>query len=529
MQIFKERGHKVDNLKTMSEEELCRIIGDYDALIVRSATKVTPAIIKAANKMRIIGRAGVGVDNIDISAATQAGVMVMNTPMGNTVSTAQLALSLLTSVARKLPAADMSVKRGEWSKSGFEGVELLGKTLAIVGCGRIGQVVAESATVMGMNVIGFDPTMAPELMREAGIRPVDLPDIWAEADFITFHTPLTDLTKNILNDDTIAMCKDGVRIINCARGGIVDEDALLRGLESGKVSGAALDVYTSEPPKENLAALLAHPNLVCTPHLGASTEEAQINVAKDIAVQISDVFENKDYTGVINVSYMNATTQPAMKSFMRLAETMGQMHATIANDGKPVKMEIRTWGGRAIDITTPSARALLSAQVLKGIIKNSIPEIEPDLISAPGIAASVGLEAHVSDEHPENVGSPYWNLMSVKVEKEGGEVNTITGSVFGNVPHIVQVNDYVDCFAFEPAGKCMLTFENEDRPGAISEVLEVLHQAGVNVASVNIAASKVAIPRECLCFMSLDDDVPSKSLRALQSLPGLKKVSKIQL
>ena len=248
MEIFKERGHKVDNLKTMSEGELCKIIGDYDALIVRSATKVTPAIINAANKMRIIGRAGVGVDNIDIPAATQAGIMVMNTPMGNTVSTAQLALSLLMSVARKLPAANMSVKKGEWSKKGFEGVELYGKTLGIVGCGRIGQVVAESAAVMGMDVIGYDPVMAPELLREAGIRPVDVSDIWAEADFITFHTPLTDATKNLLNDDTIAKCKDGVRVINCARGGIVDEDALLRGLESGKIAGAALDVYTSEPP-----------------------------------------------------------------------------------------------------------------------------------------------------------------------------------------------------------------------------------------------------------------------------------------
>ena len=529
MQIFKDRGHKVDNLETMSEEELCKVIGDYDALVVRSATKVTPAIMKAANKMRIIGRAGVGVDNIDIPAATQHGIMVMNTPMGNTVSTAQLALSLLTSVARKLPAADMSVKAGGWSKKGFEGVELLGKTLAIVGCGRIGQVVAESASVMGMNVIGYDPVMAPELMREAGIQPVDLADIWAEADFITFHTPLVEATKHLFNDETIGMCKDGVRIINCARGGIVDEEALLRGLESGKIAGAALDVYTSEPPKENLSALLAHPNLVCTPHLGASTEEAQINVARDIAVQISDVFENKDYTGVINVSYMNAATQPTMKPFMRLAETMGQLHANIT-DGKPVKMEIRTWGGRAINITTPSARALLRAQVLKGIIKNSVPGAEPDLISAPGMAIDHGLESFISDEHPENVGSPYWNLMSVRVEKEDGQVNTITGSVFGNVPHIVQVNEYVDCFAFEPSGKYMLTFENEDRPGAISEVLEVLHQEGVNVASVNIAASKVRVdPKECLCFMSLDDDVPSKSMRALQGLTGLKKVAKIQL
>ena len=529
MQIFKERGHKVDNLKTMSEEELCKVIGDYDALVVRSATKVTPAVIQAATKLRIVGRAGVGVDNIDIPTATQHGIMVMNTPMGNTVSTAQLALSLLTSVARKLPAADMSVKSGAWSKKGFEGVELLGKTLAIVGCGRIGQVVAESATVMGMRVIGYDPVMPPEQLREAGIQPVSLSDVWAEADFITLHTPLVESTRKLVNDETLSLCKDGVRIINCARGGIVDEEALLRGLNSGKVAGAALDVFTSEPPQKNLAELIAHPNLVCTPHLGASTEEAQVNVAKDVAVQISDVFENKDYTGVINVSYMNAATQPAMRPFMSLAETIGQMQAHMT-PGKPVRMELRTWGGRAADITTSAARSLLEAQVLKGLVKNSFDGAEPDLISAPGAAKTYGVTSVKSEEHPENVGSPYWNLISVCVEKENGTTNTITGSVFGRVPHIVQVNEYVDCFAFEPAGKFMLTFENEDRPGAISEVLEVLHQAGVNVASVNIAASKVAVdPKECLCFMSLDDDVSSKSMRALHSLDGLKRVSKIQL
>ena len=509
---------------------MCKVIDKYDALVVRSATKVTPAVLEAATKLRIVGRAGVGVDNIDIAAATQNGVMVMNTPMGNTVSTAQLAMSLLCSMTRKIPAADMAVKKGNWDKKGMQGVELMDKTLAIIGCGRIGQVVASSATVMGMNVVGYDPVMTAEEMTDVGIKRVDLSEVWAQADFITIHAPLTDGTKNLINDDSIALCKDGVRIINCARGGIVEEAALLRGLQSGKVAGAALDVYTSEPPKEDLAELIAHPNLVCTPHLGASTEEAQVNVARDIAVQISDVFDNKDYYGIINVSYMSAAMDPEMKPFMRLAETIGMMQASLT-PGKSKSVEIRSWGGRSVNIATKVARQLLEAQVLKGLLKNSIPGgSEVELISAPGIARENGVVSIVSEELPENVGSPYRNLLSVRVEKEGGKTTTITGAVFGNTPHIVQVDEYKDSFAFEPSGRCMIAFENDDTPGAISDVLEVLQRAEVNIASVNIAPSiKKADPPQALCFMSLDDDVPSKSMSQLSALTNIRSIVKIAL
>lgn len=513
----------------MPEEELVKVIDKYDALVVRSATKVTPTILNAATKLRVVGRAGVGVDNIDINAATKAGVMVMNTPMGNTVSTAQLAMSLLCSMARKIPAADMAVKRGNWDKKGLEGVELLGKTLAIVGCGRIGQVVAASAGVMGMKVIGFDPVMTEMEMAEHGIKRADLADIWAQADFITIHAPLTEGTNKLINDDTIALCKDGVRIINCARGGIVDEQALLRGLQSGKVAGAALDVYSSEPPKEDLAELIAHPNLVCTPHLGASTEEAQVNVARDIAVQISDVFDNKDYYGIINVSYMSAAMDPEMKPFMRLAETIGKMQACLT-PGKPTSVEIRTWGGRSVNIATKVARQLLEAQVLKGLLRNAIPDSEPDLISAPGMARENGIASSISEELPENVGSPYWNLVSVSLENENGHKTLITGAVFGNTPHIVQIDEYKDLFAFEPSGRCMIAFENDDQPGAISEVLEVLHRAEVNIASVNVAPSiQKSDPPRAMCFMSLDDDVNSKSMAHLGRLSNVRSIVKIDL
>jgi D-3-phosphoglycerate dehydrogenase len=301
VKIFRDRGHTVDFLKTLPEPELIKIIGQYDGLVVRSATKVTPLVLQHATKLRVVGRAGVGVDNINVAEATKYGVMVMNTPGGNTVSTAQLAMSLLCNLARKLPAADMSVKEGKWDKKALMGVEMGGKTLGIIGCGRIGQVVASCAKTMGMEVIGFDPVMSADAMAEAGIACVELEDIWRRSDFITLHTPLTPQTANIVSDESIRKCKDGVRIINCARGGIVDEAALLRALESGKVAGAALDVYSSEPPKEDLKPLLAHPNVVCTPHLGASTDEAQVNVSRDIATQMCDVFEQKDYGKYENV------------------------------------------------------------------------------------------------------------------------------------------------------------------------------------------------------------------------------------
>lgn len=322
--IFKTRGHEVDLLPTMNENELLKVIGEYDGLVVRSATKVTPKILRAAKKMRIVGRAGiiiifflpsllpsflsfflssysnlyyfvgVGVDNIDVNEATKCGIMVMNTPDGNTVSTAQLAISLLCNMARKIPTANMSVKEGKWIPKNFQGYELQGKTIGIVGCGRIGQVVGKLSRTLGMNVVGYDPISDEETLAELGIKKLSLENVLKTSDFITVHTPLTAETKNLLNDTTLALCKKGVGIINCARGGIIDEDALLRGLNSGHISTAALDVYTTEPPKENLTELLRHPNLVCTPHLGASTEEAQVNVAKDIAQQICDLFDQKE-------------------------------------------------------------------------------------------------------------------------------------------------------------------------------------------------------------------------------------------
>lgn len=531
IKIFKERGHQVDFLKTLPEPELIKIIGEYDGLVVRSATKVTPAVLKAAKKMKIVGRAGVGVDNINVAEATKYGIMVMNTPGGNTVSTAQLTLSLLSALARNIPAADISIKEGKWDRKSFTGVELNGKVLGIIGCGRIGQVVAQTAATMGMKVIGYDPVMSADAFKEIGLPRVDLDEIFAKSDFITVHTPLTPETSNLLDDKAFAKCKKGVRVINCARGGIIDEAALLRALESGQVAGAALDVFTSEPPKEHLKPLIAHRNLVVTPHLGASTDEAQVNVARDIANQMCDTFDQKDFLGVVNVSYLAASTQPHMKPFMQLAETIGAMQAQLS-ESKPVTLTLKTFGGRDVSITTKQARLLLEAKVLQGLVKHMGLGLVPDLISAPAMAREAHVRSYVSTDSPDALGSPYWNLLSVEVEREDGTKSSITGAVFGNAPHIVKIDHYSDLFAFKPEGNYILTFRNEDRPGAISEVLDVLHTADVNIASMNVARP-VKNPNSdqmlALAFLALDDDIGTNAMKKLKSMGFLHNVAKIQL
>jgi D-3-phosphoglycerate dehydrogenase / 2-oxoglutarate reductase len=487
--------------------------------------------------MKIIGRAGVGVDNINVPEATKAGIMVMNTPGGNTISTAQLALSLLSNLARNIPAADMSIKEGKWDRKSFTGTELSGKVLGVIGCGRIGQVVAQTATVMGMKVLGFDPVMSAENFKELGIQRADLDQLLAKSDFITVHTPLTPETSNLLDDKAFAKSKKGVRVINCARGGIIDEAALLRALESGQVAGAALDVFTSEPPKPHLQPLISHPKLVVTPHLGASTEEAQVNVARDIANQMCDVFEQKDFLGVVNVSYLSASTHPHIKPFMSLALTIGAMQAQLS-ESRPVTVTLKTYGGRDVNITTRTARALLEAKVLKGLVKHMGLGLVPDLVSAPAMAREANVKSIVSSEPPVSLGTPYWNLLSVDVEREDGTKSSITGAVFGNAPHIIKVDQYSDSFAFKPEGNYILTFRNADRPGAISEVLEVLHLAGVNIASMTVArpnsppgskASTDPAQNMALTFMALDDDVGTNAMKKLKSLNFLDRVAKMQL
>uniref|UniRef100_A0A6U4F3N0 D-3-phosphoglycerate dehydrogenase n=1 Tax=Phaeomonas parva TaxID=124430 RepID=A0A6U4F3N0_9STRA len=517
IEIFEKQGHQVDSITGLGEDELCGIIGDYDGLVVRSATKVTPKVMDAATNLKVIGRAGVGIDNIDTPHATRRGIMVMNTPGGNTVSTAQLAVSLICSAARSIPAADMSMKAGKWERKAFSGVELKGKTLAIVGCGRIGMVVAKWAGAMGMRLVGYDPALPQEVADEYGIELASLEAIWPQADFITLHTPLTPDTKDLVNAETLAQCKDGVRIVNCARGGIIDEHALLDGLNSGKVAAAALDVYSSEPPPAELADLIAHPNLISTPHLGASTSEAQINVARDVALQMCDTLMGRDYVGVVNVKFMAMAQKAVMRPFMKLGEQIGEIVSQCAG-GNLSSLELRTWGGMDIDITKPAARELLKACVLRGALRH-IASSEPTLIAAPFLAGEMGIDSSVAGDivRPEG---PYRNLISVDITTSNGQKMTVTGSVFGEDPHIVQINDHNSFPAFVPEDT-LLMFKNEDKPGAVLGALDVLRQYNINVAKLRLSRQDNDV---ALCLMTLDSAVPAQAVEQLDTLGTLSDV-----
>lgn len=501
----------------LKPEELRDIIPKYEGLVVRSATKVTLDIISNASNLKVVGRAGVGVDNIDIPEATKHGVLVMNTPGGNTVSTAQLAISLLCAAARSIPQADMTMKQGKWARSDFKGIEMSGKTLAIVGCGRIGQEVARWAKAMNMRVIGFDPVLSVAQAKERGIELFsDINDIWQLADFVTLHTPLTDTTRNLVNDAAIDACKDGVIFVNCARGGIIDEDALLRGLESGKVGAAALDVYPVEPPPESSRALLNHPRMVCTPHLGASTDEAQINVARDIALQMCDMLEGKGFQGVLNARHLALTTNKAMLPFMNLGELVGKLVAQLGS--APIKkIEVSTWGGKDISISSPDARELILAMVQKGVLMHtaSCPST-PNLVSAPYLAKTLSVESVISEDLPSLVGLPYRNLVTVNATTQDDVDIVVSGSVFGTEPHIVQIDEHQNFPALKPT-KHLLSLNNEDKPGELAKILSVLEKHQVNVARMSISRQSDS-DNSAFYLISCDQGVPLQAIAEIGTL-----------
>jgi D-3-phosphoglycerate dehydrogenase len=404
------------------------------------------------------------------------------------------------------------------------GTELSGKTLAIVGCGRIGQVVAEWAQGFSMDVIGYDPAMPKEVAEAKGITLMELDDIWARADFITLHTPLTPETKDLVNDDSIAKMKKGVIIVNCARGGIINEDALLRGLQSGQVGSAALDVYSSEPPPESLRPLLEHDRVVCTPHLGASTEEAQVNVARDVALQMCDTLAGSDYVGVVNVSYMALANEPEMKPYLQLAEVIGKMHSQLHGDGDKVKsIKVHCYGGTSVSIESTQARQVLQAQVLKGVMAfHPGNTTVPSLINAPFLAKEHGVECVIDKKvHPRLLSSPYSNAITVDVVLESGRHRSISGSVFGTQGNIVQIDNYKGFPSFTPEGT-LLSFRNVDKPGAVGGVLKILSEAGVNVGRMNVGRQDGDL---ALCLLDLDQMPSQQTIQKLRDLDTLKEVS----
>jgi len=500
--IFRERGLDVEQKTGLKPEELKAIIGQYDGLAIRSSTKVIPEILSAATRLKVVGRAGIGVDNVDVPAATSRGVVVMNTPFGNSITTAEHAIALMFALARQLPAANASTHAGKWEKSKFMGVELTGKVLGIIGCGNIGSIVADRALGLKMKVVAYDPFLTPERAKDIGVEKVELDQLFPRSDFITLHTPLTDQTRGIIDAKSLAKCKKGVRIINCARGGLIVEADLKAALESGQVAGAALDVFAEEPAKQH--PLFGMENVVCTPHLGASTTEAQENVALQIAEQMSDFLLTGAVTNALNMPSVSAEDAPKLRPYMKLAEQLGGFAGQVVQSGiKSVSIE---YEGHASALNTRP----LSNIVLTGLLRPSLDMV--NMVNAPVIAKERGIK--VSETKHENEGD-YQTLMRLTVETEAGKLS-LTGTLFSGKPRLVGIDDVELEAELTPR---MLFVRNEDKPGFIGRLGAKLGEAKINIANFNLGRSQPGA--NAVCLVSIDGDLPVPLLAEIKSLPGV--------
>ncbi|WBU29402.1 phosphoglycerate dehydrogenase [Rhodopseudomonas palustris] len=508
VQIFKDRGIDVDFQPNLGKDKdkLAEIIGNYDGLAIRSATKATAKILEKANRLKVIGRAGIGVDNVEIPAATAKGIIVMNTPFGNSITTAEHAITMMLSLAREIPAADASTQAGKWEKNRFMGVEITAKTLGVIGCGNIGSIVADRALGLKMKVIAFDPFLSPERAKDLGVEKVELEDIFKRADFITLHTPLTDKTKNIIDAAAIAKMKKGVRIINCARGGLVDENALAEALKSGHVAGAAFDVFSEEPATKNV--LFGLPNVICTPHLGASTTEAQENVALQVAEQMSDYLLTGAITNAINFPSITAEEAPKLKPFIELAEKLGSFAGQLTETGI-TKVTI-TYEGEVAEM---KIKALTSA-VLSGLLRPMLGDI--NVVSAPVIAKERGM---VVDEVVRAAESDYESLITLTVTTEKQE-RSVSGTVYADgKPRLVDIKGIRVDAEF---GASMIYVTNEDKPGFIGKFASLLGDAKVNIATFNLGRHTEG--GDAIALVTIDGPAPTEVLEKVQALPQVKQV-----
>ena len=510
--IFKERGVEVDFQPALGKDKdkLAAIIGDYDGLAIRSATKVSAKILENAKNLRVIGRAGIGVDNVDIPAATARGIIVMNTPFGNSITTAEHAIAMMFALAREIPAADASTQAGKWEKNRFMGVEITGKTLGVIGCGNIGAIVAERAIGLKMRVVAFDPFLSPERAKHLGVEKVDLEDLLARADFITLHTPLTAQTKNILSAESLARTKKGVRIINCARGGLVDEAALRAALENGHVAGAAFDVFVEEPAVAN--PLFGHPNVVCTPHLGAATNEAQENVALQVAEQMSDYLTRGAISNAVNFPSITAEEAPRLRPFIALAEKLGSFAGQLTEAG--VRKLVITYEGHSAELKTKA----LTAAALAGFLRPMLADV--NVVSAPVVAKERGIAI---DEVLRAAEGDYDSLISLAVETEAGSF-ALSGAVFNDgKPRIVEIDGTRAEAEFAPT---MIYVSNEDKPGFIGRFATLLGEAGVNIAT--FALGRDAEGGSAVALVGIDGEVPAPVFAKIRALPGVKQVKALK-
>jgi D-3-phosphoglycerate dehydrogenase len=506
--IFKERGVEVDFQPALGKDKdkLFEIIGNYDGLAIRSATKVTEKILSNATNLKVVGRAGIGVDNVDIPAATARGVIVMNTPFGNSITTAEHAIAMMFAIAREIPAADVSTQAGKWEKNRFMGVEITGKVLGIIGCGNIGSIVADRALGLRMRVVAFDPFLTAERALDLGVEKVELDDLLARADFITLHTPMTAQTKNILSADNIAKTKKGVRIINCARGGLVDEGALRKALDDGHVAGAAFDVFVTEPATEN--PLFGHPNVICTPHLGASTNEAQENVALQVAEQMADYLVRGAISNAINFPSITAEEAPKLKPFIALAERLGSFAGQLTESGiKEVRI---TYEGEVSGLKIKA----LTAAAIAGVLRPQLQDV--NVVSAPVVAKERGIAIEEITRSDDD--SDYESLITLTIVTADME-RSISGTVFhdGKARIVAIKNIKVDA-EFAPS---MIYVTNEDKPGFIGRFAGLLGNAGVNIATFALGRDNKG--GSAIALVEVDGEVPAHVLEEIQKLPGVKQ------
>jgi D-3-phosphoglycerate dehydrogenase len=510
--LREEKSFEVDEKTGLKPEELKKIIGDYDAILVRSATKLTKDVLEAAKKLKVIGRAGVGVDNVDLEAATKRGIIVMNTPEGNTISTCELTVSMILALSRHIPQANQSTKAGEWKRKEFQGSELMGKTLGVIGFGRIGKEVARRMLSFGMKIVAFDPFISPGSVKGLEMEFVSLEQLLERADYITIHTPLVAETKHLFNAETLKKVKPGVRIINCARGGIIDEAALLEALNAGRVKGAALDVFEKEPPTEN--PLLKHPGVVVTPHLGASTDEAQENVALAVADQVKDYFQRGIVRNAVNLPSVDSETTKAIGPWLRLAEKLGSFQSQFLAGGIR-KVQVKYSG----DVTQYSL-APLTLAVLKGLLEPILGE-GVNYVNAPLLARERGIEV-VESKTTGLEDFVHFIELEVETEKERGSV---IGTLFGKTDlRIVRINDfYVDAV---PSG-FMLMINNQDKPGVVGDVGTILGRNQINIAEMSLGRKKEGA--RALTVINTDSEVPKTVLEELKKLGKIIDVKLLRL
>ncbi len=503
VQIFKDRGVEVDFQPNLGKdkEKLAAAIDGFDGLAIRSATKVTAKLLSQAQGLKVIGRAGIGVDNVDIPAATARGIIVMNTPFGNSITTAEHAITLMLSLARQIPEADASTRAGKWEKNKFLGMEIFGKTLGIIGCGNVGSIVADRAIGLKMKVIAYDPYLSAERAVDLGVEKVELEDLWRRADVITLHTPLTDRTRNIINADTLKLTKKGVRLVNCARGELVDEAALVEALKSGRVAGAAIDVFREEPATQS--PLFGAPNVVCTPHLGASTLEAQENVALQVAEQMSEYLLRGAISNAVNFPSISAEEAPKLKPFVALAEKLGSFAGQLTETG--IQRVQIAYEGVVAQMNTKALTSAAMAGLLRPMLQNV------NVVSAPVLAKERGI---VVEETRREAEGDYESLITVMVTTDH-QSRHVSGTVFADGrPRIVNIKGIRMDAEFGPS---MIYITNLDKPGFIGKFSSTLGDAGINIATFHVG--REAPGGNAIALIEVDGELPPNVLAKVRALP----------